>query len=178
MRAPAPSAARRHVAAHVLLAVFLLAHQLAPVAHLATYRPDHTHGPEVAGPEPDGHHDDDDDDDDDHDVDHGTDLAVSVAGMPVNLPTHGHGQGYADMNFLIPELVSGIQYRKGTSSAESGDFSAAGAVRVSYLNVLDAPLARVEAGAYGYARALERPGALQPGHGHHRRRRRMATRPG
>ncbi len=46
-------------------------------------------------------------------IDHGTDLALSVAGMPVNLPTHGHGQGYADMNFLIPELVSGIQYPQG-----------------------------------------------------------------
>jgi hypothetical protein len=98
-------------------------------------------------------------------IDHGTDLALSVAGMPINLPTHGHGQGYADMNFLIPELVSGIQYRKGTYAAESGDFSAAGAIRVSYMNVLDAPLARFEAGTYGYARVL---GATSPkvGNGH------------
>ena len=85
-------------------------------------------------------------------IDHGTDLSLSVAGMPVNLPTHGHGQGYADMNFLIPELVSGIQYRKGTYAAESGDFSAAGTIRVSYLNVLDAPVARVEGGTYGHGR--------------------------
>ena len=87
-------------------------------------------------------------------IDHGTDLALSVAGMPVNLPTHGHGQGYADMNFLIPELVSGIQYRKGTYAADSGDFSAAGTIRVQYLNALDAPLVRVEGGTYGYGRAL------------------------
>ncbi len=87
-------------------------------------------------------------------IDHGTDLALSVAGMPVNLPTHGHGQGYADMNFLIPELVSGIQYRKGTYAAESGDFSAAGAIKVNYLNVLGAPMARLEAGTYGYGRVL------------------------
>jgi hypothetical protein len=87
-------------------------------------------------------------------IDHGTDLALSVAGMPVNLPTHGHGQGYADMNFLIPELVSGIQFRKGTYAVESGDFSAAGAIRVNYLNVLDTPIARVEAGTYGYGRVL------------------------
>lgn len=87
-------------------------------------------------------------------IDHGTDLALSVAGMPVNLPTHGHGQGYADMNFLIPELVSGIQYRKGTYAAESGDFSAAGAIKVGYLNVLGAPIARVEGGTYGYGRVL------------------------
>ena len=87
-------------------------------------------------------------------IDHGTDLALSVAGMPVNLPTHGHGQGYADMNFLIPELVSGIQYRKGTYAAESGDFSAAGAIKVNYLNVLGAPIVRVEGGTYGYGRVL------------------------
>jgi outer membrane cobalamin receptor len=87
-------------------------------------------------------------------IDHGTDLALSVAGMPVNLPTHGHGQGYADMNFLIPELVSGIQYRKGTYAAENGDFSAAGSIRVSYVNALDRPLARVEGGTYGYGRVL------------------------
>lgn len=98
-------------------------------------------------------------------LDHGTDLALSVAGMPVNLPTHGHGQGYADMNFLIPELVSGIQYRKGTYAADSGDFSAAGTIRTSYLNVLDAPIARLEAGMYGYGRVL---GAMSPdvGKGH------------
>jgi hypothetical protein len=46
-------------------------------------------------------------------LDHGTDFAVTVDGMPVNMPTHGHGQGYADLNFLIPELVSGVRYRKG-----------------------------------------------------------------
>ncbi len=87
-------------------------------------------------------------------IDHGTDLALSVAGMPINLPTHGHGQGYADLNFLIPELVSGIQYQKGTYAADTGDFSAAGQIRVNYLNVLDDPLVRVEAGGYGYGRVL------------------------
>jgi hypothetical protein len=58
------------------------------------------------------------------------------------------------MNFLIPELVSGIQYRKGPYAADSGDFSAAGSIRVSYMNVLDAPLLRLEGGAYGYGRVL------------------------
>ncbi len=98
-------------------------------------------------------------------IDHGTDLALSVAGMPVNLPTHGHGQGYADMNFLIPELVSGIQYRKGTYAAESGDFSAAGAIKVGYLNVLAAPIARFEGGIYGYGRVLA-AASPQVGRGH------------
>ena len=58
-------------------------------------------------------------------LDHGTDLATSVAGMPVNMPTHGHGQGYTDLNFMIPELISRMQYKKGTYYAEEGDFSAA-----------------------------------------------------
>ena len=61
-------------------------------------------------------------------LDHGTDFAISVGGMPVNLPTHGHGQGYADLNFLIPELVQRARYRKGPYFAEIGDFSSAGGV--------------------------------------------------
>lgn len=68
-------------------------------------------------------------------IDHGTDLALSVSGMPVNLPTHGHGQGHADLSFLIPELVGSIQYRKGPYFAGDGDFSAAGSVRMKYVNV-------------------------------------------
>jgi hypothetical protein len=87
-------------------------------------------------------------------IDHGTDLALSVAGMPVNLPTNGHGQGYADLNFVVPELVGGIQFKKGTYFAEEGDFSAAGAIRMNYLNVLERPILKVEAGEYGYRRAL------------------------
>jgi hypothetical protein len=66
-------------------------------------------------------------------LDHGTDVASTVAGVPVNMPTHAHGQGYSDNNFLIPELVSGIQYKKGPYYADEGDFSAAGAVNVNYV---------------------------------------------
>ena len=87
-------------------------------------------------------------------IDHGTDLSLSVAGMPVNLPTNAHGQGYADLNFVIPELVGGIQFKKGTCFAEEGDFSAAGAIHMSYLNVLERPIIKVEAGEDGYRRAL------------------------
>ncbi len=87
-------------------------------------------------------------------LDHGTDLAISVAGMPVNLPSNGHGQGYADLNFLIPELVSSIQYRKGPYYADEGDFSAAGAIKVNYVNLLGGPLVRLEAGTYGLGRAV------------------------
>jgi len=87
-------------------------------------------------------------------LDHGTDLALSVAGMPVNLPTNAHGQGYADLNFVVPELVSGIQFKKGTYFADEGDFSAAGAVHMNYLDVLERPIVKAETGQEGYRRAL------------------------
>ena len=58
--------------------------------------------------------------------------------MPVNMPTHGHGHGYSDLNFLIPELVSGVQYSKGPYFADQGDFATAGAANINYANALDA----------------------------------------
>ena len=60
-------------------------------------------------------------------TDHGTDLAIWLDGMPVNMPTHAHGQGYTDLNFVIPELIQTIHYRKGPYYAEVGDFGSAGA---------------------------------------------------
>jgi hypothetical protein len=87
-------------------------------------------------------------------LDHGTDFATTVAGMPVNMPTHGHGHGYSDLNFLIPELVSGVQFKKGPYFADEGDFSAAGAASISYVNSLDRPLVRVSAGGQGWGRVL------------------------
>jgi outer membrane receptor protein involved in Fe transport len=87
-------------------------------------------------------------------LDHGTDVAIRVAGVPVNMPTHGHGQGYADLNFLIPELVSAIQYRKGSYSAEDGDFASAGAVHMNYLNTIERPFGTVTAGRFDYRRAV------------------------
>jgi len=87
-------------------------------------------------------------------LDHGTDLATTVAGMPINLPTHAHGQGYTDLNFLMPELLSGIQYRKGPYYAEQGDFSAAGAVTMDYRNVLERNIAVTGIGTDGYRRVL------------------------
>lgn len=59
-------------------------------------------------------------------LDHGTDFAVSVDGMPVNMRSHGHGQGYSDLNFVIPEMVDNLSYFKGTYYANIGDFSSAG----------------------------------------------------
>ena len=61
-------------------------------------------------------------------LDHGTDLATELDDMPVNMPTHAHGQGYSDLNFLIPELVSDLHYKKGPYYADEGDFATAGAV--------------------------------------------------
>lgn len=87
-------------------------------------------------------------------LDHGTDLATWVAGMPVNLRTHGHGQGYTDLNFLIPELVSRIDYRKGSYSAEQGDFSSAGSVYISYFDELPSGLGQVGGGNFGFGRLL------------------------
>ena len=87
-------------------------------------------------------------------LDHGTDFATTIAGVPVNMPTHAHGQGYTDLNSLIPELVSDIEYRKGTYSAEDGDFSSAGSARISYRNTLPSPIVSLAAGEEGYARVL------------------------
>jgi TonB dependent receptor-like, beta-barrel/Carboxypeptidase regulatory-like domain/TonB-dependent Receptor Plug Domain len=87
-------------------------------------------------------------------LDHGTDFATTVAGLPVNMPTHAHGQGYSDVNFLIPELVTGVQYRKGPYYAESGDFSAAGSATISYANILERPVAAASAGQEGWGRVL------------------------
>jgi outer membrane receptor protein involved in Fe transport len=87
-------------------------------------------------------------------LDHGTDFATTVAGMPVNMPTHGHGHGYSDLTFLIPELVTGIQYSKGPYFADQGDFATAGAANINYANVLDAPIVHVGGGSGRFARAL------------------------
>ena len=87
-------------------------------------------------------------------LDHGTDFAVHVDGMPVNLPSHGHGQGYADLNFLIPELVEHIHYRKGPYYADEGDFSAAGAAHLHLKRSIEPGLADIKLGSYGYRRGL------------------------
>jgi TonB dependent receptor/TonB-dependent Receptor Plug Domain len=87
-------------------------------------------------------------------LDHGTDLAISVDGMPVNMPTHGHGQGYADINFLIPELVQSVNVRKGPYFADKGDFASAGAVDINYVSKLPKNIAELTFGSFGYARAL------------------------
>src|SRR5690349_13361681 len=70
-------------------------------------------------------------------LDHGTDLAISIDGMPANMRTHGHGQGYADLGFMIPEFVRTLSYRKGPYYADEGDFASAGAIHLDYVDRLD-----------------------------------------
>ena len=98
-------------------------------------------------------------------LDHGTDFAVTLAGMPVNMPTHAHGQGYADLAMLIPELVSGINYRKGPYFAENGDFASAGSVGLRYADSLPTNNATLTLGNFNYKRALL-AGSPDVGDGH------------
>jgi outer membrane receptor protein involved in Fe transport len=87
-------------------------------------------------------------------LDHGTDFATSVNGLPVNMPTNGHGQGYADLNFLIPELVDRIEYRKGPYFAKSGNFSAAGSADILYRTTFDEPFAALTLGQHNHQRLV------------------------
>jgi hypothetical protein len=98
-------------------------------------------------------------------LDHGTDFATTVAGVPVNMPTHAHGHGYSDLNFLIPELIAGVQFNKGPYAAEEGDFSTAGASHIRYVNAVDGPTVRFSLGGDGWRRlfAAASPG-LAGGH--------------
>ena len=87
-------------------------------------------------------------------LDHGTDFSTTVAGVPVNTPTGAHAHGYADTSFLIPELVSGVQFKKGTYFADEGDFSAAGAANINYANRLERPIASFTGGGQGFGRVF------------------------
>jgi hypothetical protein len=84
-------------------------------------------------------------------LDHGTDLEATVDGIPINLPTHAHGQGYSDINWLMPELVSYVEFKKGTYYADQGDFSTAGAYNLYFRNTIT-PTASFGLGDFGYDR--------------------------
>ncbi|MEQ9451308.1 MAG: TonB-dependent receptor [Pseudomonadales bacterium] len=87
-------------------------------------------------------------------LDHGTDFAVSVNDVPINFRTHGHGQGYLDLNFLIPELVETTRYRRGPYAAETGDFSSAASAEFNYYQRLREKLVSATVGEFGYYRTL------------------------
>jgi hypothetical protein len=87
-------------------------------------------------------------------LDHGTDIAIFFDNMPVNMPTHGHGQGYADINFMIPEIARGLSYHKGPYFADEGNFASAGAIHIDYVDKLDRNFGQVEVGSFGYRRGV------------------------
>ncbi|HEX2607373.1 MAG TPA: TonB-dependent receptor plug domain-containing protein, partial [Flavisolibacter sp.] len=88
------------------------------------------------------------------DLDHGTDINISVDGMPVNMVSHAHGQGYADLHFVIPELIDNVTFKKGTYYAEKGNFATTGFVDFKTLNALPRNSIKVEAGMFHTARVL------------------------
>jgi hypothetical protein len=88
------------------------------------------------------------------DADHGTDVSISVDGMPVNMVSQAHGQGYADLHFLIPETISGYDFGKGVYYADKGDFNTAGYVDYHTFNVLDRNMVKIEAGQFHTGRIV------------------------
>jgi hypothetical protein len=87
-------------------------------------------------------------------LDHGTDFAVFLDDMPLNLPSHAHGEGYADMNTVIPELVERVNYEKGPYYADVGNYGSAGAAHLDFYKTLPESFFQVEGGMYGYERAV------------------------
>jgi hypothetical protein len=87
-------------------------------------------------------------------LDHGTDFQTRIESMPLNLPTHAHGQGYSDLNLLIPELVDHVSYSLGPYYAELGDFGSAGGATLNLVRSLPRALATAEGGAWGYRRLV------------------------
>ncbi len=96
------------------------------------------------------------------DADHGTDVALSVDGVPVNAVSHGHGQGYADLHFVIPELIERVEVRKGPYCAVDGDFATAGAFNLVNRSKTDADALTLGVGQFDTYRAL---GITSPGLG-------------
>jgi hypothetical protein len=87
-------------------------------------------------------------------LDHGTDFAVFLDGMPLNLPSHAHGEGYSDMNTVIPEFVERLDYEKGPYYADVGDFGSAGAAHLEFYKTLPQDFVTVEGGMFGYERGV------------------------
>jgi len=87
-------------------------------------------------------------------LDHGTDFAVFLDDMPLNLPSHAHGEGYADMNTVIPEFVQRVNYEKGPYYADVGDYGSAGSAHLEFFKTLPENFFQVEGGMYGYGRAV------------------------
>jgi outer membrane cobalamin receptor len=87
-------------------------------------------------------------------LDHGTDMATFIDGMPINNRTHAHGQGYTDINFIIPEMIESLNYSKGPYYAKEGDFANAGVVRMHSKSTMDESVIKLGLGQFGYQRLL------------------------
>ncbi len=87
-------------------------------------------------------------------LDHGTDFATFLDGMPLNLPTHAHGEGYSDMNTVIPEFVERVDYEKGPYYANVGNYGSAGSADLVFYNVLPEDFVTMEGGMYGFYRTV------------------------
>src|SRR6185437_2393795 len=88
------------------------------------------------------------------DADHGTDVAFFADGMPINLRTHAHGQGYSDLNFIIPETIEGIDAAKGAYLPEIGDFATAGSINFRTRQVVQEGVAQATGGQFDTQRYL------------------------
>jgi hypothetical protein len=87
-------------------------------------------------------------------LDHGTDFAIFLDDMPLNLPSHAHGEGYSDMNTVIPEFVKRVNFEKGPYYADIGNYGSAGSAHVEFFKTLPQNFSKVEGGMYGYGRAV------------------------
>ena len=87
-------------------------------------------------------------------LDHGTDFAVFLDGLPLNLPSHAHGEGYADMNAVIPEFVRRVDYEKGPYDAAVGNYGSAGSAHLEFYQTLPRDFVTLEGGIYGYERGV------------------------
>src|SRR5262249_46548998 len=87
-----------------------------------------------------------------YNLDHGTDLAITVDDMPVNMRTHAHGQGYADLNWLMPETINALAIRKGPYFADEGDFASVGNLHIGLIDRVDRNVAQMTLGSFGYQR--------------------------
>lgn len=88
-------------------------------------------------------------------LDHGTDFLTQIEGVPINQLSHSHGQGWTDTNFLIPELIETLEYKKSISYAENGDFASTGSANIRYFKKLPETMIRFTGGSFDYYRGFK-----------------------
>src|SRR5687767_3230032 len=95
------------------------------------------------------------------DADHGTDVALFVDGVPVNIPSHAHGQGYADLHFIIPEVIDHLHVSKGPYQPDAGDFATGGVIRLATIRYLRESFLTVEGGSFETLRLVGATGGTR-----------------